>query len=84
MSQLDTILASLQPLCVQKNFPVIADVTLLALLAAPHFLYAFIWFMPDAWRHMFGKKSVGAFAFVAYIGKREWPLPIDTKVFSLN
>lgn len=78
MSLLNTALGSLQPLCVQQNFPVITDVTLLALVAAPHFLYAFIWFLPDAWRRMFGKKSVSAFAFVAYIGKREWPVSIFT------
>jgi hypothetical protein len=44
---LESLSAGLAPLCSQRTFPVVPDVALLLLLAAPHFLYAFIWFMPE-------------------------------------
>ena len=44
---------------------------LAAALALPHFLYAFIWFNPAAWRRWCGTKSVDAFAACGAIGKGE-------------
>jgi hypothetical protein len=45
---------------------------LVAALAAPHYLYAFIWFCPGVWLRLFGKaKAVDAFALCGLIGKRE-------------
>ena len=38
-------------------------------LAAPHVLYGFIWFFPDAWRARFGKQSVLVFDSVAWVLK---------------
>jgi hypothetical protein len=39
-------------------------------LAAPHFLYAFIWFKPDLWQRLCcGAKAVDAFAFFGALGK---------------
>jgi hypothetical protein len=43
--------------------------TLAAVLSAPHFLYAFIWLRPNAWRRVFGSRSVDAFATCGAIGK---------------
>jgi hypothetical protein len=40
-------------------------------LAAPHFLYAFIWFRPHVWRGWFGAKAVDAFALCGALGKCE-------------
>mmetsp|Transcript_37328 Transcript_37328/g.94140 ORF Transcript_37328/g.94140 Transcript_37328/m.94140 type:complete len:193 (-) Transcript_37328:500-1078(-) len=45
------------------------DSVLVAALAAPHFLYAFIWFYPNVWRKFAGKDSVDAFALAGLIGK---------------
>jgi len=42
-----------------------------AALAAPHFLYAFIWFRPHVWRRWFGSKAVDVFAACGAIGKCE-------------
>lgn len=44
---------------------------LAAALAAPHFLYAFIWFRPHAWQRAFGRRSVDVFAACGAIGKGE-------------
>lgn len=38
-------------------------------IAAPHFLYAFIWICPGVWRAVFGKRSVDAFATCGVLGK---------------
>jgi hypothetical protein len=40
-----------------------------AALAAPHFLYAFIWYMPHLWMRAFGKKSVNVFETTAWLLK---------------
>lgn len=34
-------------------------------IAAPHLLYAFIWFQPHIWRQRFGSKAVSTFADIA-------------------
>ena len=38
----------------------------LAALAAPHLLYAFIWFYPHAWQHWFGKRACEWFERIAW------------------
>mmetsp|Transcript_35734 Transcript_35734/g.79506 ORF Transcript_35734/g.79506 Transcript_35734/m.79506 type:complete len:192 (-) Transcript_35734:789-1364(-) len=38
-------------------------------VSAPHFLYAFIWFLPKLWRRAFGNQSVQVFATTALLGK---------------
>lgn len=40
-------------------------------LAAPHLLYAFIWFFPRSWQAIFKKRSVEAFETVAWLLKSE-------------
>ncbi len=40
-----------------------------AALAAPHILYAFIWCLPDLWMKVFKKKSVDVFGTVAWLLK---------------
>ena len=40
-------------------------------LAAPHLLYAFIWFFPRTWQAAFKKRSVEAFETVAWLLKSE-------------
>ena len=40
-----------------------------AALAAPHLLYAFIWFLPHRWMAIFKKRSVEAFETVAWLLK---------------
>lgn len=40
-----------------------------AALAAPHALYAFIWFFPRTWQAAFKKRSVEAFETVAWLLK---------------
>nr|BBC28424.1 phospholipid-N-methyltransferase [Chlamydomonas applanata] len=45
------------------------DWVLVAALASPHFLYAFIWFFPKTWQRAFGKGAVDAFAFSGVVGK---------------
>lgn len=42
-----------------------------AALAAPHALYAFIWFFPRTWQAVFKKRSVEAFETVAWLLKSE-------------
>ena len=38
-------------------------------LAAPHFLYAYIWFFPQQWMAAFMKRSVEAFETMAWLLK---------------
>ena len=38
-------------------------------LAAPHFLYAYIWFFPKQWQAVFKKRSVEAFETLAWLLK---------------
>lgn len=40
-------------------------------IALPHFLYAFIWFKPNAWMKLFPKNPVDAFATAGLVGKCE-------------
>lgn len=40
-------------------------------IALPHFLYAYIWFKPQAWMRLFPKAPVDAFATAGALGKRE-------------
>ncbi len=46
--------------------------TLAALLASPHFLYAFIWYRPHLWRRTFGNAAVDVFALFGTLGKGDW------------
>lgn len=48
------------------------DYVLLAALSAPHFLYAFLWFLPNVWKSMFGKKSVEVFTSAGVLGKGKY------------
>ena len=43
-------------------------------LAAPHVLYAFIWFFPSVWRRRFGERSVAVFDGTAWVLKGA-PIP---------
>lgn len=43
--------------------------TLALALAAPHVLYAFIWFFPSVWRRRFGERSVAVFDGAAWVLK---------------
>jgi hypothetical protein len=40
-------------------------------IALPHFLYAFIWFKPQAWKRVFPNNAVDAFATAGLLGKGE-------------
>ena len=40
-----------------------------AALASPHVLYAFIWYFPHIWRKQFGKKGVEVFETCAWLLK---------------
>lgn len=40
-------------------------------LAAPHLLYAYIWFLPKQWQAIFKKRSVETFETVAWLLKSE-------------
>ena len=44
-------------------------------LAAPHALYAYIWFLPHRWRAAFGKRAVESFETTAWVlkGARDGP-----------
>lgn len=42
---------------------------LAAAIAAPHFLYAFIWFKPHVWMRLFPKNAVETFAICGLLGK---------------
>lgn len=54
-------------------------------LAAPHLLYAFIWFFPRRWMAWFGKRSVKVFETVAWLLKGERDRgPIGTGVEQLR
>ena len=41
------------------------------ILAAPHILYAYLWFFPGHWKAAFAARSVDVFATVAATMKRE-------------
>ncbi|KAI7841557.1 hypothetical protein COHA_004728 [Chlorella ohadii] len=43
--------------------------TVAGCLAAPHLLYAYIWFFPRSWQAIFKKRSVEAFETVAWLLK---------------
>lgn len=47
----------------------VEDWVVIASLASPHLLYAFIWFNSDTWRKWFGKSSVDKFESVAWLLK---------------
>lgn len=47
----------------------LSPLALLAVIAAPHFLYAFVWMRPTAWMQAFPKNPVEAFSNAALIGK---------------
>nr|BBC28427.1 phospholipid-N-methyltransferase [Chlamydomonas sphaeroides] len=49
--------------------PLARTPALLAVIALPHLLYAFVWTRPHAWKRMFGSRSVDAFASAGYAGK---------------
>ena len=70
-----------------------SNYTVCACLAAPHLLYAYIWFFPQHWRAAFKQRSVEAFETVAWLLKgvasclpaapqcssdRPWPCDHDT------
>lgn len=44
-------------------------------LAAPHALYAFIWFFPETWQGRFGKRSVLVFDSCAWVLKGTGSVP---------
>lgn len=46
-----------------------SDWATVGILATPHLLYAFIWYMPHLWMKAFGKKSVEYFETIAWILK---------------
>ena len=48
------------------------DWVVIAALASPHILYAFIWFNSDTWRRWFGKSSVEKFETAAWLLKGGW------------
>lgn len=57
--------------CESPQLLVPGPIITMAAVAAPHFLYAFIWFKPKAWMRMFPKNPVDAFATAGLLGKRE-------------
>lgn len=48
-----------------------SNYTVCAALAAPHLLYAYIWFFPRRWMALFGKNSCKTFETVAWLLKGE-------------
>ncbi|GLC41491.1 hypothetical protein PLESTB_001005900 [Pleodorina starrii] len=56
-------------LCQQLVAPAVSTRSLLAVLALPHLLYAFVWLKPRIWRQTFGKQSVPIFAWTGAAGK---------------
>ncbi|KAL4430840.1 hypothetical protein ABPG75_006096 [Micractinium tetrahymenae] len=46
-----------------------SNYTVCAALAAPHLLYAYIWFLPRRWMALFGKNSCKMFETVAWLLK---------------
>lgn len=50
---------------------------LLPVVALPHFLYAYIWFMPKQWQGAFGTRAVKVFALCGALGKRRFLQPLD-------
>jgi hypothetical protein len=51
----------------QSNWLVVAA------LASPHILYAYIWFFPQQWMTAFKSKSVDIFAWIATVLKGTLP-----------
>lgn len=51
----------------------LSDVAVVACLAAPHLLYAYIWYFPQQWLAAFKKQSVWVFEAVAWALKGEPP-----------
>lgn len=47
----------------------IAEWGVVTAIALPHFLYALIWFFPDAWRRLCGKHPVAHFQTAAWMLK---------------
>lgn len=52
-----------------RHSPAVGDWLLFVALAAPHALYAYIWFFPGHWRAMFRRSPVSVFATVASLLK---------------
>jgi hypothetical protein len=68
---MDAVIAELQGALQCKQFQQLCPhpLILAAALAAPHFLYAFIWFKPYVWMRLFPKNAVDAFATCGLLGK---------------
>jgi hypothetical protein len=73
---MDAIVAELQGTlqCKQLHQLCPHPLILAAAVAAPHFLYAFIWFKPQVWMRLFPKNAVDAFATCGLLGKGTRPL----------
>ncbi|GLI61140.1 hypothetical protein VaNZ11_003416 [Volvox africanus] len=57
-------------LCQRLPAPMFSSTSsLLAVLALPHLLYAFVWLAPGVWRRTFRKQSVPVFAWLGATGK---------------
>jgi hypothetical protein len=65
------VLAHLKELACTQGQP-LPPLLLCLAIAAPHFLYAYIWFYPAVWMRLAGKDAVGVFAKAGYVGKGEW------------
>lgn len=52
-----------------RHSPAMGDWLLFVTLAAPHALYAYIWFFPAHWRALFRRSPVSAFATAASLLK---------------
>ena len=46
-----------------------SNLAVVGCLAAPHLLYAYIWFLPRQWQAIFKKRSVEAFETLAWLLK---------------
>lgn len=73
MVTMDDIIQDLIGLTQCESPSVLRPSPLLVMLAIalPHFLYAFIWFKPQAWKRMFPNNAVDAFATAGIAGKGE-------------
>lgn len=60
------------------------DWTTVAILAIPHFLYAFIWYFPHLWMKAFGKHSIQCFESIAWILKGMSPRQYGRVVVALD